>query len=155
MFGPMTVSAGWCVSPWFDICICHLTCLVQLIWGQRVGTDCIFLLKHLNWSSVNLDCFPTNLNINDDKDGLCEGKEGSEPGDDVADDVADHPKVRAVRALRVIEQPGELWLIWKLVISRYIDDEDKEYFLLMMIVTWGRQPPEFHRYQEQWQKWSV
>ena len=27
--------------------------------------------------------------------------------------------------------------------------------LMMMIVTWGKRQREFHRYQEQWQKWSV
>ena len=49
--------------------------------------------------------FPSYLNINDDIDRLCEGKEGSEPGDDVADDVADHAKVRTVSALGVVEHP--------------------------------------------------
>ena len=67
---------------------------------------------HFSPETIELDfcqfgSFPSYLNINDDIDRLCEGKEGSEPGDDVADDVADHPKVCAVRALRVIEQPEE------------------------------------------------
>ena len=50
---------------------------------------------------------------NDDKDRLSESKEGPEPGDDVADDVADHAKVRTVSALGVVEHPENCFECWK------------------------------------------
>ena len=52
-----------------------------------------------------LHLYDLYLDVNDDKDRLSESKEGPEPGDDVADDVADHAKVRTVSALGVVKHP--------------------------------------------------
>ena len=105
-----------------------------------------FVPKKIELDSFVFAPLDSHLNINDDKDRLCESKEGSEPGDDVADDVADHSKVGTVRALRVIERPNNYDSLKSSCIKKFYDNDD---------ITWGKQQQEFHRYQEKWQKWSV